>query len=94
MLPGKNAILSALADQLAGPLHPLLGRRPGRRVLPDNVICSQRRPTAGLWRPGRGRALHDLVVRVRAFPPGSESDQFSDRHLGLNARLWLAKPQK
>jgi 3'-5' exoribonuclease len=30
----------------------------------------------------------------RLLRQGGESDQFSDRHLGLNAQLLLQKPQK
>ena len=58
--------LEALAGGLPQPPHQLLGRRPGPLVLPDNIVCFQRRSTAELNRPRRGRALHHRVVMILA----------------------------
>jgi AraC-like DNA-binding protein len=67
MLPAKTTSLADLADQLPQPPHPLLGRRPGPLVLPDNIICFQRRSAAELNRPRRGRALHHRFVLILAL---------------------------
>ena len=61
--------LEALAAALPHPPHQLLGRRPGPLVLPDNIVCFQRRSAAELNRPKRGRALHHrfvLIIALRA----------------------------
>lgn len=62
-----KATLETLADNLPQPPHPLLGRRPGPLVLPDNIICFQRRSAAELNRPRQGRALHHRFVLILAL---------------------------
>lgn len=59
--------LEALAAELPQPPHQLLGRRPGPLVLPDNIVCFQRRSAAELNRPRRGRALHHRFVLIIAL---------------------------
>lgn len=62
-----NAPLEALAANLPHPPHPLLGRRPGPLVLPDNMVCFQRRSASELNRPRHGRALHHRFVLILAL---------------------------
>ena len=62
--------LEALAATLPQPANPLLGRRPGPLVLPDNIICFQRRSTRELNHPRRGRALHHRFVLILALRGG------------------------
>ena len=59
--------LEHLAADLPQPPHQLLGRRPGPLVLPDNIVCFQRRSAAELNRPRRGRALHHRFVLIIAL---------------------------
>ncbi len=59
--------LETLAADLPHPPHQLLGRRPGPLVLPDNIVCFQRRSAAELNRPRRGRALHHRFVLIIAL---------------------------
>lgn len=59
--------LESLAATLPQPANPLLGRRPGPLVLPDNIICFQRRSTRELNHPRRGRALHHRFVLILAL---------------------------
>lgn len=59
--------LENLAADLPHPPHQLLGRRPGPLVLPDNIVCFQRRSAAELNRPRRGRALHHRFVLILAL---------------------------
>lgn len=59
--------LETLASTLPQPANPLLGRRAGPLVLPDNIICFQRRSSAELNRPRRGRALHHRFVLILAL---------------------------
>jgi len=59
--------LESLAAVLPQPPHQLLGRRPGPLVLPDNIVCFQRRAASELNRPRRGRALHHRFVLIIAL---------------------------
>ena len=59
--------LETLASVLPQPPHQLLGRRPGPLVLPDNIVCFQRRAASELNRPRRGRALHHRFVLIMAL---------------------------
>jgi AraC-like DNA-binding protein len=59
--------LETLAAGLPQPPHQLLGRRPGPLVLPDNIVCFQRRASSELNRPRRGRALHHRFVLIIAL---------------------------
>ncbi len=61
------AALETLAADLPHPPHQLLGRRPGPLVLPDNIVCFQRRAASELNRPRRGRALHHRFVLILAL---------------------------
>jgi AraC-like DNA-binding protein len=63
----QNPTLEALAADLPQPPHQLLGLRPGPLVLPDNIVCFQRRSAAELNRPRRGRALHHRFVLILAL---------------------------
>ncbi len=49
------------------PLDTLMGRRPGSVLMPDNIVCFQRRQAADLNRPRRGRALHHRCVLIVAL---------------------------
>lgn len=59
--------LETLAASLPHPTYQLLGRRPGPLVLPDNIVCFQRRTSTELNRPRRGRALHHRFVLILAL---------------------------
>lgn len=67
----KRTDLAALAREarkLASPAHPLRGQRRPAPVLPENIICFQRRHTDELAHPREGRALHHrhvLIVPLR-----------------------------
>ncbi len=63
----SNLTLESLAAVLPQPPHQLLGRRPGPLVLPDNIVCFQRRAASELNRPRRGRALHHRFVLILAL---------------------------
>lgn len=76
--------LEALAATLPQPAAPLLGRRPGPLVLPDNIICFQRRSTRELNHPRRGRALHHRFVLILALR-GSVPVCLDDRVIPLDA---------
>jgi len=67
--PARTTLESAAAT-LPHPATPLLGRRPGPLVLPDNIICFQRRSTRELNHPRRGRALHHRFVLILALRGG------------------------
>jgi AraC-like DNA-binding protein len=76
--------LETLAADLPQPPHQLLGRRPGPLVLPDNIVCFQRRSAAELNRPRRGRALHHRFVLILALQ-GKVSVCVDDRVIRLAA---------
>jgi len=76
--------LEALAAELPQPPHQLLGRRPGPLVLPDKIVCFQRRSAAELNRPRRGRALHHRFVLILALQ-GKVSVCVDDRVIRLAA---------
>jgi AraC-like DNA-binding protein len=63
----ESPTLETLAADLPQPPHQLLGRRPGPLVLPDNIVCFQRRAASELNRPRRGRALHHRFVLIIAL---------------------------
>lgn len=67
MPPRSNPSLESVAAILPQPPHQLLGRRPGPLVLPDNIVCFQRRDGSELNRPRRGRALHHRFVLIMAL---------------------------
>ncbi len=76
--------LESLASTLPHPPHQLLGRRPGPLVLPDNIVCFQRRAGSELNRPRRGRALHHRFVLILALRT-AESVCVDDRVIHLRA---------
>jgi AraC-like DNA-binding protein len=76
--------LEDLAAALPHPPHQLLGRRPGPLVLPDNIVCFQRRSAAELNRPRRGRALHHRFVLILALQ-ATVSVCIDDRVIRLGA---------
>ncbi|HET7535931.1 MAG TPA: AraC family transcriptional regulator [Candidatus Didemnitutus sp.] len=78
------ASLETLAAGLPQPPHQLLGRRPGPLVLPDNIVCFQRRAASELNRPRRGRALHHRFVLILALR-ATVSVCVDDRVIKLNA---------
>lgn len=59
--------LKALVARLPQPQHQLVGRSVAQLVLPDNVVCFQRRTAADLNKPRRGRALHHRFVLICAL---------------------------
>jgi AraC-like DNA-binding protein len=59
--------LAKLVDRLPQPLHQLLGRPAASVILPDNIVCFQRRSADDLNRPRRGRALHHRFVLICAL---------------------------
>ena len=63
--PAPN--LAKLVDRLPQPLHQLLGRPAANVILPDNIVCFQRRSADDLNRPRRGRALHHRFVLICAL---------------------------
>jgi AraC-like DNA-binding protein len=77
--------LAALARRvrlLPSPANPLQGRRRPAPVLPENIICFQRRRTAELDHPQEGRALHHrhvLIVPLR----GRATVCIDDQEFGL-----------
>ena len=54
------------------PLDTLMGRRPGSVLMPDNIVCFQRRQATDLNRPRRGRALHHRCVLIIALKTGAK----------------------
>jgi AraC-like DNA-binding protein len=67
MTTASSPALETVAAGLPAPPHQLLGRRPGPLVLPDNMVCFQRRSSHELNRPRRGRALHHRFVLILAL---------------------------
>lgn len=59
--------LTALVARLPQPPHQLLGRPAANILLPDNIVCFQRRTATDLNRPRRGRALHHRFVLICAL---------------------------
>jgi AraC-like DNA-binding protein len=80
--------LEALARRvrlLPSPANPLHGRRRPAPVLPENIICFQRRRTAELDHPREGRALHHrhvLIVPLRGRAAVCIDDQEFDLRPG------------
>ncbi len=77
--------LEALAVNLSHPPNQLLGRRPGPLVLPDNIVCFQRRASSELNRPRKGRALHHrfvLMIALRGSVPVCVDDRVIRLHPG------------
>lgn len=83
MLLPNSPTLETLAAELPHPPHQLLGRRPGPLVLPDNIVCFQRRSAAELNRPRRGRALHNRFVLIIALQ-GTATVCVNDRVIRLS----------
>ncbi|MBL9203434.1 MAG: helix-turn-helix transcriptional regulator [Opitutaceae bacterium] len=59
--------LKELVARLPQPMHQLLGRPASPLVLPDNLVCFQRREADELNKPRRGRALHHRFVLIFAL---------------------------
>lgn len=59
-----KADLLDLVARLPQPQHQLVGRVATRLVLPDNVVCFQRKAASELNKPRRGRALHHRFVLI------------------------------
>jgi AraC-like DNA-binding protein len=59
--------LSQLVARLPQPLHQMQGRSAKALILPDNIVCFQRRAAADLNKPRRGRALHHRFVLMCAL---------------------------
>jgi AraC-like DNA-binding protein len=59
--------LTQLVARLPQPLHQLQGRSAKALMLPDNIVCFQRRAAADLNKPRRGRALHHRFVLICAL---------------------------
>lgn len=59
--------LTQLVARLPQPLHPMQGRSAQALMLPDNIVCFQRRTAIDLNKPRRGRALHHRFVLICAL---------------------------
>ena len=59
--------LKELVSRLPQPMHQLLGRPATTLVLPDNLVCFQRKAANDLNKPRRGRALHHRFVLIFAL---------------------------
>lgn len=59
--------LVCAAARLGKPAHPLHGKRRPAPLLPENIICFQRRAGVELNRPVQGRALHHRHVLIVAL---------------------------
>jgi AraC-like DNA-binding protein len=59
--------LKQLVARLPQPLHQMQGRSAKALMLPDNVVCFQRRTAIDLNKPRRGRALHHRFVLICAL---------------------------
>jgi AraC-like DNA-binding protein len=59
--------LTQLVARLPQPLHQLHGRSATSLVLPNNIVCFQRRAATDLNKPRRGRALHHRFVLICAL---------------------------
>ena len=59
--------LLRLVGRLPQPQHQLIGRVAPALVMPDNIVCFQRRAASDLNRPRRGRALHHRFVLIFAL---------------------------
>lgn len=67
MPPNRRADLRALVSRLPQPVHQLVGRVAPNLLLPDNIVCFQRKAFADLNKPRRGRALHHRFVLICAL---------------------------
>lgn len=76
--------LAKLVDRLPQPLHQLLGRPAANVILPDNIVCFQRRSAEDLNRPRRGRALHHRFVLICALRTAATVN-VDQRAIRLNA---------
>ena len=71
-MPSSSAPdLGQLVDRLPQPLHQLQGRSAKALILPDNLVCFQRRAAGDLNKPRRGRALHHRFVLMLALRTGA-----------------------
>lgn len=59
--------LRELVARLPQPGYQLLGRPAAPLLLPENIVCFQRKAAADLNRPKRGRALHHRFVLICAL---------------------------
>ncbi|MBI5380893.1 MAG: helix-turn-helix domain-containing protein [Opitutae bacterium] len=59
--------IKSVVALLPHPPHQLFGRRGAPPVLPENVVCFQRRTASELNRPRQGRALHHRFVLIFAL---------------------------
>ena len=59
--------LKQLVARLPQPLHQMQGRSAKALMLPDNIVCFQRRTAIDLNKPRRGRALHHRFVLICAL---------------------------
>jgi AraC-like DNA-binding protein len=64
--------LRNLVAQLPQPPQLLFGKRGPSPVLPDNIVCFQRRTASELNRPRQGRALHHRFVLIVALEGAAE----------------------
>ena len=62
-IPSWKALARAVRE-LPSPAHPLRGQRRPAPLLPENIICFQRRHTDELSHPREGRALHHRHVLI------------------------------
>ncbi len=76
--------LAKLVDRLPQPLHQLLGRPAANVILPDNIVCFQRRSAVDLNKPRRGRALHHRFVLICALRT-AVTVCVDDQNIRLNA---------
>jgi AraC-like DNA-binding protein len=63
----RSVDLETLVHRLPQPQHQLVGRVSPSLLLPDNVVCFQRKQASELNRPRRGRALHHRFVLIYAL---------------------------
>jgi len=59
--------LRELVSRLPQPIHQLVGRAAPNLLLPDNIVCFQRKAHRDLNKPRRGRALHHRFVLICAL---------------------------
>lgn len=63
--------LESLVAKLEIPEDPLLSRRGGELILPENIICFQHHSASNLNQPKDGRALHHRFVFIVALRGGA-----------------------
>lgn len=83
-IPSAPDLLKLVA-RLPQPQHQLVGRVAITLVMPDNIVCFQRRAAADLNRPRSGRALHHrfvLIFSLRTAVTVCVDDQAIRLHAG------------